>query len=468
MLTELNRENLPSPQAASATVPPLAAFAEALVAPRGRTALVWVTTGRAPALAQKQIVDASNTANLSVYIVDPATRTDMTSGLFDAKATRHPHSFSTSGFVTRMLTVRSRQDNARISFFDRAERLADAAEQTGGLAFVNWFNIGKVLGEIEADTSHYYLLSYAPSTPSGDGEYHEIRVEVERPSVNVRARAGYVAYPESERKLRVTHMLRELPRSAARLPVSVESYATWDERGEPVVMVATSLRAREAGLRVDAGETPEINLRVVQEFLDADGDTVAEIDELLAEPVDVDPATAPGASFITHLTSLYLKPGAYDLRVALVDQNSGRTGVAHHVVRVPNRPQSGWLAGDLILLQGGASGPSHLVVQNTVAPGSQIDAQVSVTAGERPIVTGRVLKLADREDDPNEADVVWTSVNPATVLEADGIIHRGTLTLPSTLPPGDYIVVVDVADGTGGSSQTIRSRFTILNPIPRH
>ncbi|MFQ5745507.1 MAG: hypothetical protein ACE5HV_18295 [Acidobacteriota bacterium] len=90
----------------------------------------------------------------------------------------------------------------RTALDNRRDGLRRAAEETGGKAFIGWADLGEVLREIETDTSEFYLLTYAPPPPYGDGEFHEIGVEVKRPDVSIRARKGYVDLAAEDRRLR--------------------------------------------------------------------------------------------------------------------------------------------------------------------------------------------------------------------------------------------------------------------------
>ena len=47
--------------------------------------------------------------------------------------------------------------------------------------------------QIVRDTSAYYLLGYNSIAAPTDGKFHEIKVRVRRPGVQVRARKGYWA-----------------------------------------------------------------------------------------------------------------------------------------------------------------------------------------------------------------------------------------------------------------------------------
>jgi Ca-activated chloride channel family protein len=64
---------------------------------------------------------------------------------------------------------------------------------SGGRAFFESDVAGlqRVFDEILADLSHQYLLSYQPTIPVEDDRWRSIRVEVDGPGYNVRARQGY-------------------------------------------------------------------------------------------------------------------------------------------------------------------------------------------------------------------------------------------------------------------------------------
>ena len=54
--------------------------------------------------------------------------------------------------------------------------------------------------QIIRDSSAYYLVGYNSTQAPRDGKFHEIRVRVKRPGVQVRARRGYWAYSEEDIK----------------------------------------------------------------------------------------------------------------------------------------------------------------------------------------------------------------------------------------------------------------------------
>ena len=81
----------------------------------------------------------------------------------------------------------------------RHEDLRMMALQTDGLAVLDSTNdIAGAMQRIFADVGSYYLLGYYSSNTRLDGKFRRIRVEVNRPDVDVRARPGYLAPTEAE------------------------------------------------------------------------------------------------------------------------------------------------------------------------------------------------------------------------------------------------------------------------------
>ena len=65
------------------------------------------------------------------------------------------------------------------------------AELTGGLAVVNTNRFDEAFGQIDAETSDYYVVGYYSSNPDQSVRTRELRIEVGRPEVSVRHRTHY-------------------------------------------------------------------------------------------------------------------------------------------------------------------------------------------------------------------------------------------------------------------------------------
>ena len=85
------------------------------------------------------------------------------------------------------------QLNALESNFQTQETLVTLAADTGGKAFLDSNDFGRVFKGVQDDTSMYYLLGYHSTNTATDGKYRRITVKVNRPGVKVDFRRGYYA-----------------------------------------------------------------------------------------------------------------------------------------------------------------------------------------------------------------------------------------------------------------------------------
>ena len=124
----------------------------------------------------RPVVSAAARHHIAVYPIDPR-------GL----PTGEP-----SDIPTRALA-----DEAPFSIAARRAKgsLRRLAEQTGGVAFTDSNQFGRALEQIVRENSAYFLLGYRAPRETPDGKEHQIRIEVGRPDVRVRARRSYVADP---------------------------------------------------------------------------------------------------------------------------------------------------------------------------------------------------------------------------------------------------------------------------------
>ncbi len=124
----------------------------------------------------QEVFDAANRNNTAIYAVDPR---GLASGDFD---------------ITDNISMRTSQDSLRST----QDTLRVLAEETDGRAIVNRNDLGKAMQQIVRDSSFYYLVGYNSSQAPQDGKFHEIKVRIKRPGVQIRARKGYWALTATE------------------------------------------------------------------------------------------------------------------------------------------------------------------------------------------------------------------------------------------------------------------------------
>ena len=126
----------------------------------------------------RDVFDACNRNNTSIYAVDPR---GLSAGEFD---------------VSNNISMRTSQEYLNASM----NTLRELADNTDGRAIVNRNDLGRAMAQIVRDQSAYYLVGYTSSQAPQDGKFHEIRVRVKRPGLQVRARKGYWAYTAEDIK----------------------------------------------------------------------------------------------------------------------------------------------------------------------------------------------------------------------------------------------------------------------------
>ena len=92
------------------------------------------------------------------------------------------------------------------SNFTSQETLVTLAADTGGRAYLDSNDFGRVFNGVQQDTSLYYLLGYHSTNPVRDGKYRRITVKVSRPGLKIQFRHGYYVSADFQHS---THENRE-------------------------------------------------------------------------------------------------------------------------------------------------------------------------------------------------------------------------------------------------------------------
>lgn len=124
------------------------------------------------------VYNAANRANTAIYTLDPR-------GLA-------PSEFDVSQPAINQNTDRQILEAT-------LDTLRVLSNNTDARAIVNRNDLDGGLKQVLRDSSAYYLLGYNSTLTAADGKFHEIKVKVSRPGVQIRARKGYWAPTEEDR-----------------------------------------------------------------------------------------------------------------------------------------------------------------------------------------------------------------------------------------------------------------------------
>jgi VWFA-related protein len=165
----------------------------------------------------QDVWDACNRNNTAIYSLDPR---GLAVGGFD---------------ITANISMKTSQQFLASS----QDTLRELSANTDGRAIVNRNDLAGAMKQIVRDASAYYLVGYNSTLAPTDGKFHEIKVRVKRPGVQVRHRKGYWAYTAEDAR-RATAAPKEGPRAevtkalAAIAPMTNRRYIrTWigNEKG---------------------------------------------------------------------------------------------------------------------------------------------------------------------------------------------------------------------------------------------
>src|SRR5262245_48801013 len=209
----------------------------------------------------RDIYDTANKSNVAIYAVDPR-------GLpgFEFDINENINIQTDSKYLS------STMDTLRV-----------LAENTDGRAIVNRNDIATGMKAITRDQSAYYLIGYNSSQAPSDGKFHEIKVRVKRPGVQVRARKGYWALNQEQTARALAPPKPAVPKpvenaiaSATARPSKATIVRTWlgnsrGDNGKTRVTFIWEPLPKALGDRPDGREEPA---RVSLMALGADGSLV--------------------------------------------------------------------------------------------------------------------------------------------------------------------------------------------------
>lgn len=124
----------------------------------------------------QRVYDVANRSNTTIYALDPRGLT--------------PFEFDINEGVN------FRDDKRYLD--STMDTLRTLAEETDGRAIVSRNDLDRGLAQVVRDSSAYYLIGYNSTQPRADGKFHEIKVRLKKPGLDVRARKGYWALTEAE------------------------------------------------------------------------------------------------------------------------------------------------------------------------------------------------------------------------------------------------------------------------------
>ncbi|MBN2241803.1 MAG: VWA domain-containing protein [Acidobacteria bacterium] len=372
--------------------------------------------------------------------------------------------------------------------------------ETGGLYIPNHNEVGIALQEAARDGEVYYLIGFRPDAETvaemqhNRGKFHEIKVRVKRPGLEVRSRSGFFSStdttyaPAPPADTMAQAMLSPLMHDD--LAVHLTSGYVQSTGGEYLLRAWVHLPGRQLTVLRDNNGENSISLETHAATTGFDG-LIRDSDRTVHRI----PLTNQGVLSVREhglrlsITIPAKDPGAYFVRLAVKDQGSGRIGSAYQYIEIPDLKKEGLALSDLfvvnsnedvrwILSQTGRESEDRLYSagQNRekspairqYQPGESIEYLTLIyNTDTRPDLP---LDLETRTILYRDGSEIFTSepeaVDLTGVTDLERIPVKKRLRLGKTMPPGDYILQLQVRDKRAEERDGFAVRSLDFHVIP--
>ncbi len=426
----------------------------------------------------KQLVDLANRSSVVVYTLDPR-------GLQTLSLTAEDDVGGLTGDQ-----IEQQLSSRRDELFDTQEGLTYLARQTGGFPIINNNDLSGGIRKILDDQS-YYLVGYQPDEETFDPKtrrFNKLQIKVNRKDVKVRYRSGFFGVSDEQIKKPETKMTAQqqitnaLTSPFATGEISLRLNALFGNDAKDGSFVRSLLHVDAKDLKfTDAANGVKKAVFAVVAVSYGDNGTVA--DQLSKSyTLEVKPERYKKIlddGFVYFFSFPVRKPGAYQLRIAVRDEQAGKVGSANQFIDVPNLKKqrltiSGIVLENLTRQQwekpqtasapndaGGATNPLgdtslRRFKRGTVLRyGSEI-YNARTDAGQKPNLTTQVRIFRDGK-------LFFDGKQIPLDLSAQPDLQRlkfvGALNLGSEMPPGDYVLQFVANDNLAKQKQKIATQF---------
>ena len=388
----------------------------------------------------RDVFDAANRNNAAFYTLDPRGLAGAEFGIDENISMRTDSKY-----------LQASQDILRT-----------LASETDGRAIVNRNDLGKGLAQMVRDSSAYYLIGYNSSQAPNDGRFHEIKVRVKKPGLDVRARKGYWAPTKDDTARAVAGPKPEAPKAVQQALASITTPGGTSGAGSRYVntWVGTS-RADNGKTRVTfvwepAPPSPGVRRdtpgRVSLLAANPQGDLVFRGRVPDAGVASAVPTTSAGGTSTGPQRVIFdAPPGAVELRIAVEDAGGGGTlDTEIRDIKVPD-----------------LTGPDPaLSTPRVFRARTNRDFQMAARDPDAVPVAGREFLRTDRL--LIRFDVYGSEAPTAVVLNRNGQKMSDIPITPTTVggthqidlalgafPPGQYLIEV----GAGSAKELIPLRI---------
>lgn len=218
------------------------------------------------------------------------------------------------------------------------ETLVTLAGDTGGRAFLDSNDFGKVFTGVQQDTSLYYLLGYHSTNSARDGRFRRITVRVNRPGVKIDFRRGYYApadFQHSTRDDRERQLDEELASDLSTTDLPVYLAAAYFRIADRKFYVPVSVVVPGSQIPfTHNNDQDRATLDVLGIVTDPEKRPVGQIRDTVKLALNASQLVQRKS--VQYNSGFVLPPGTYHLKFVVRENQSGRLGSFETDLTVPD------------------------------------------------------------------------------------------------------------------------------------
>lgn len=228
--------------------------------------------------------------------------------------------------------------NAMNANFASQETLVTLAGDTGGKAFLDSNDFGKVFKGVQDDTSQYYILGYHSTNLARDGRYRRITVAMKNPGYKIEYRRGYYApadykhaTPEDRERQLDEEMVSDLPNTDLPVYLAAGYFRIGNDRF--FIPISLVVPGKEIPFVSDATRD-KATLDVIGEALDNQKRAVGDMRDTVKLAVNT--TADVKRKNVQYDSGFVLPSGKYHLKFVVRENQTGRMGSFETDVTIPD------------------------------------------------------------------------------------------------------------------------------------
>lgn len=421
--------------------------------------------------AMRHLIDRANRSGTVIYTMHAV-------GLATLQPNAADNPASLNGDVGKAVAEIPKERSRQL--FSAQSGLDYLARVTGGFAYFNGNDLNWGLSRVLEDQSGYYLIGYRPPSGTfdeskGERPYHNLKVAVKTKGLTVRSRTGFFGATDEETKPQPTSsfeqlrlsMLSPFGSSAIRLRLT-PIYAEVAGQGA-VVRNLLDVDIRDLTFKSLADGSAEAQMKLLVAAYAADNTPIGGYINDYKIDLSADKLEEARRNGRLYVLEMKLpKPGGFQIRAAVRDEASQKTGSAHAYVEVADTRKNRLALTSVVLAN-----------EASASPGS---TALGFSAARRQFRRGDVLQyfslIENAESKKNaaaqinaqirivaEGKQVYLAQAPVTELAENRHAVSGRLRIGKALPFGDYFLQI-IAKGSGSRKPITVGQWTDFEVQP--